>query len=786
MPTFPAVLLGLAVLSTPMASFLEQHDMVWEVPPQRWLEGIPLANGHIGAMVWGDGSTLKITLDRYDAWETRERILGEGDITYAKLRRMVAEGRRKEVEESLFTSLRQGPRPTRLPMPRIEIGFGPSVRWQEARLSLSRATATIGLLVHGKPLKLSLLTHARQNLLWIRMSGDRAGSATVRVRMDHLDSRATRTLKDMGYPDPVVASEAAGGTLHAKTPAGYEYAVAWRRCAAEPSGQCIAVSLLSNQDAEDPLRAARALAEEACRAGGAQASHESWWEDYWKRSFLTVPDAHLEALYYIEMYKLGASTRPGGYPITLQGLWTSDGGMPPWAGDYHLDMNVQQTYWPIYTSNRLELGEPLYRTFFECLPRWQRQCRQFFGFEGIWSGCAIGPRGERVWGYTGAELWPGNAAWLAHHYWLHFLYSQDRQFLRDRAFPFLRLAFLTYANLLEPGPDGRLHIPLSHSPEWGEGSMDALVMDPACDVALIRFLGGAILESTRILGLEDSLTGRVKSVLEGLIDYPRANGSLLISAGKPLTSSHRHHSHLMAIHPLGLLTAEGSEAERLLIQESIAEIRNHGTGAWTGWSFPWMSLIASRAGNGNMAWLMLDLYANLFIKPNTLHVNGDPRMFGLSRFTYEPTTLEAGFGAAAAVMEMLLQSHHGRIRLFPTIPDRWHDAFFSDLRAEGAFLVTARLERGKVRFALITSEAGGPCEVWNPFGGPAVLEELDGKGKYDTRLEGRILRFSTERGRRYLLYPDGRRPNNGEMSRPLPVRTDRERHFYGLKRLARF
>ncbi len=126
------------------------------------------------------------------------------------------------------------------------------------------------------------------------------------------------------------------------------------------------------------------------------------------------------------------------------------------------------------------------------------------------------------------------------------------------------------------------------------------------------------------------------------------------------------------------------------------------------------------------------------------------------------------------------------VPLFAAVPDRWHDAFFSDLRAEGAFLVTARLERGQVRFALIASEAGGPCEVWNPFDGPAFLEEWDGKSGGGTRLEGRVLRFSTERGKRYLLYLDGRRPNTDEMSRPVPMRTGGKRHFYGLKRLARF
>lgn len=760
--------------------------MVWEVPPKKWVEGVPLANGRIGAMVWGDGRPLKITLDKYDAWETRERVLGPGEITYTKLRRLVAEGKRTEVEESLFRRMRNGPRPTRLPMPRLEIDFGPSAKFLGATLSLRKAAATIRLLVGGSPLDVRLWVHARHNVLFIGMKGKAAQRAAVRVTMDHLDEKATQALQRMGKTDTVIKSGTDEGALHSKAPGGYEYAVAWRRATTDQGERVVGVSLLSREDSEDPLGAAQQAAARTCQTNGEAATHEGWWSEYWRKSFLTIPDARLEALYYIEMYKLGSSTRPGGYPITLQGLWTLDGSMPPWAGDYHLDMNVQQSYWPIYASNRLDLGEPLYRTFYDCLPRWQHQAEQFFGFEGIWSGCAIGPRGERIWGYTGVELWPGNTAWLAHHYWLHYLYSQDKQFLRERALPFLRLAFLTYANLLETGPDGKLHVPLSYSPEWGDGALESLVQDPTCDLALIRFLGGAILESGRIVGVERELMVRVQSVLEKLSDYPQSENRLFVSANQPLTASHRHHSHLMAIYPLGLLSPDGSEQDRRLIEASMAEISSRGTGAWTGWAFPWMSLIASRARYGNMAWQMLDVYQNMFIKANTFHVNGDPRRFGLSQFTYEPMTLEAGFGAAAAVMEMLLQSHHGRIRLFPSVPDRWHAAAFSDLRAEGAFLVTAKLEQCKVPFVIVASEAGSTCEIWNPFAGPATLEELGQVGIPARQLEGQVLRFNTERGKRYLLYPADRRPLDQDLAAPVFDRSKTDRNFYGLTRFARF
>jgi alpha-L-fucosidase 2 len=841
MNTLIAAMMACTLGPVPAPEFLDPHDPIWERPPLRWLDGIPLANGDIGTLVWGDGEPLKVTLDKYDAWETRERILGPGDITYAGLRGLLKDGKTREAEACLRTDTlypNGAPYPTRLPMPRLELRFGHPFAWSRARLRLRDATAEITADVAGEPLGIRLAVLANENVLLIRLEGKPAAAARLHVGLDHLNADAKATLKRWGYGDPVVTQETAtSGTLHLKTPTGYEYAIAWASVPCDAgNAHVICLSLLSNADAADPLAAAKDLARRSAEAGAAGglpacaartdnqpvtpaegdrlAPHRAWWADYWKRSYLTIPEARLESLYYIEMYKLGCCSRPGKYPVTLQGLWTLDGGMPPWSGDYHLDMNVQQSYWPIYAANRLDLGEPLYRTFSACLPRWREQCKQFFGFDGIMAGCAIGPHGERIFGYSGVEMWPGNAAWLAHHYWLHFLYSQDRQFLREQALPLLRLAFLTYANLLERGADGKLHVPLSYSPEWGEGGVDGYCTDPNIDLALIRFLAGAIIRSAEVLrepsataasaasslgagggavdttAARDALAQRARDVLAQLAPYVQSGNRLFVRAGTPLSHSHRHHSHLAAIYPLGVLSIDDGSTDRALIEGSLLDIRTKGTGEWTGWAFPWMSLIAARAGRGNMAWQMLDTYTNAFITPNTFHVNGDPRVFGSSLFTYEPMTLEAGFGAAAAIMEMLLQSHDDLIRLFPAIPDRWHDAYFADLRAEGAFLVTARLTAGRVTFVGITSEAGRPCRVRNPFGGPATISVLDptsgALAGEALPLGGDTLGFETKPNARYLLYPVGRRPGADDMRPPQYPRTDAEQHFYGLKKFARF
>ncbi len=769
-----------------LARLLEQHDMLWDAPPEKWLTGVPLANGHIGAMIWGDGEPLKITLDKYDCWELREQVPDPEIFNYQNLRRLVEAGAEEAAQWDMVKRWRidEKPHPTRLPMPRVELDI-PGADDFRARLELLRGAARGSLDCRGGRLVWDAFIPDEQNLLLVEFeTSGQARLPNVTCSLDHLEDEAKQTLEAWGYNRPETGRADQGSQwLRLKFPSGGEYVVAWRMQRTDRGG-LLAVAVLSHHDAENPRAEALKLVREP-DVEALRERHEAWWREWWRTSWLTIADAMLENLWYVEMYKLGCSSRPGGLPITLQGLWTADGVMPPWSGDYHLDMNVQESYWPVYASNHLDAGLPLYETFTQCLPRWREECEEFFGFEGIWSTCAIAYDGSHVHGYHGVEYWPGNAAWLAHHYWLHWLYSREDEFLREQALPMMRGAMETYMNLLEADDEGTLHIPLGYSPEWGEGSVKRYAPDPNCDLALIRWLGESLLEATAHLDVTGHAISaervRWQKTLRNLADYQRDDMGLKVTADDELWESHRHHSHLMAVHPLGTLTRE-DERENALIQRSITHWIDMGTGKWTGWSFPWASLIASRAGLGNMAWDMLQRYP-AFMMPNTLHVNGDWRAFGHSRARYTPMTLEAGFCAAAAIMEMLLQSWGGTIRLFPTVPDAWADAYFEDLRAEGAFRVTAQLTGGEVQYARIVSEAGETCTLRNPW--PDADVTVAGPAGEET-LTGEDLCWETKTEAEYLVYPAGDAPDEGALSPPPPLRPEWQSNWFGLREVPRF
>ena len=154
-----------------------------------------------------------------------------------------------------------------------------------------------------------------------------------------------------------------------------------------------------------------------------------------------------------------------------------------------------------------------------------------------------------------------------------------------------------------------------------------------------------------------------------------------------------------------------------VITNTIRNLEKNGTDWWCGYSFSWMGSLYARAFDGEKAAKVLRTFATCFCLPNSFHVNGDQSGSGKSKFTYRPFTLEGNFAFAAGLQEMLLQSHTGVIHIFPAIPKSWGNAEFHDLRAQGAFLITAKMKEGKVAHVQVMAEKGGILRLLNPFQG---------------------------------------------------------------------
>jgi len=702
-----------------------EHGLHYDTPAMVWDEAMPLGNGLLGGLVWGDGNPLNISLDRTDLWDLRPvPEFQSKDYAFETMYQWVREGRIADLHR-LYDNPYYNPGPTKIPAGRILLSFKKTPTFEKADLDLAGAVATVQF--RNGP-SVQVFVHAVEPVGFIRVES----REPVEFRL--LAPSFAENSIDPAKPNRVVARDdlaALGYTApqEARGPnwvgflqegwGAFRFAVVvlWQ----SRGDRTLAVwSIATSDDAPDPLQLAKTNCTKALsqRFPEAVASHGGWWQEFWSKSSIRVPNKIIERQWYLETYKFGAAARPDTPPITLQGPWTADNRkIPPWKGDYHHDLNTELSYWPAYSGNHLDGESGFLNWLWRTRPNAEAWTRRFFDKPGLNVPMTADLNQNQIGGWHQYTHSSTTAAWLGHHFYLHWRYSMDHRFLRERAYPWLRQTAIFLEAITQIGPDGKRTLPLSSSPEINDNRLDAWFPGITnYDLALIRFTFEKTAELADLLGeSEDAHRWRLR--LSEMPDFATdAEGGLLVAKGYPLKFSHRHFSHLMAIHPLGLIRWENGPRDQKIIQASLAHLRTLGSDWWTGYSFSWLASLAARARDGETAEQALEIFATAFCLRNSFHCNGDQSDKGYSKFRYRPFTLEGNFAAAAGVQEMLLQSYSGVIRLFPAIPKTWKEAAFKTLRAEGAFLVSADLKDGKIQRVEIVAEAGGVCRLENPFG----------------------------------------------------------------------
>ena len=707
-----------------------RHGLHFTNAANVWDKALPLGNGILGALVWGDGQPLRLSLDRTDLWDlTPVPEFESPDYNYATLRRWHEQGRHADAVR-LYETPYHRPAPTKIPAGRIEIHLPSRAKFLDTSLSVKDAVAEMRF-TNG--LRARVFLHATQPVGLIQISGRPVGKPAPKLLAPPFGGNVTNAasggigagdLAQLGYPDPV-RSAGPGWQAFTQTGAlGFHFAahLAWRERDGEWLG---AWTIASSFESTDPAGLARRRVESALDQGFEKMAetHRTWWEQYWSKSSVTLPNAVIERQWFLEQYKFGAASRRGAPPITLQGPWTADNGqLPPWKGDYHHDLNTELSYWPCYSGNHLEEGlsylDWLWATRSNCVA-WTKR---FFNLPGLNVPMTADLNNNQIGGWRQYTHSATTAAWLAQHFYWHWKFSGDRDFLRARAWPYLREASVFIeAVTAQKDSRGKRTLPLSSSPEIHDNRPQAWFKEVTnYDLALMRWLLGATAELADECH-ESSEAIRWRRVRAELPDFALASdGGLLVAPGEPLKSSHRHFSHLMAIHPLGLIDVSDGSTASQTVESSLRELDRLGSGAWCGYSFAWLANLAARAHDGARAERALEIFSTAFTLRNSFHCNGDQSGRGYSNFRYRPFTLEGNFAAAAGVQEMLLQSHRGRIEVFPAVPPSWRDVAFTTLRAQGAFLVSAAQRNGEVERIEVQAERGGSCRVLSPWTGKEI------------------------------------------------------------------
>ena len=423
--------------------------------------------------------------------------------------------------------------------------------------------------------------------------------------------------------------------------------------------------------------------------------HRVWWHTYYPKSYILVPDKKLEQFFWVQMYKLGSATRPEGPVIDLMGPWFKPS---VWAALW-MNLNVQLTYSTLGLTNHLDLEDPLYRLIerhqdqlIENVPeKFRADCSAVsnpVGYDEMRGSVFITDDFQSKQSMNLIVL-----PWLMQGFYEYNQRVGDEERLRTSIYPLMRRTFSVYLHILYLGNDGKYHIPLTYSDEYG------VAQNTSLNLALAKWGFTTLIDCANRLNINDPLLDQWKHVLSNLSALPidPATG-IMIGDDVRFDKSHRHYSHLFAIWPLHTLDVQKEPLMRPVVEQSINRFTSlEGDNCmfkYTGASSLWATL-----GDGDKAlsWLQRALLLLPRDPKRPVPTVGENTLYSENGWP----TFESPIAASRNILDMLLQDDRGNIKVFPALPSTWKNVYFYHLRAQGGKLVSAERKDGKTLWVTI-------------------------------------------------------------------------------------
>ena len=794
--------------------FLQNHDPVYTRAPAEWERGAPMANSLISAMAWGD-SCLKVTLARGDIWEMRRFHPDPDQFHWSCFTKRLEEnqGRAKNLKGIVQTAEDFGPVPQNLPIGRFEVRLkGHEILDYKMRLHLYDAFTSGRITTESGGINWKCHVSAKHPLIIFnyRVIGDEEPSIRFRFAstpdefMDEHKNLKNRFMglnrgndrknlpevshifRDWGYPEPEEKDVDDIHTFCQTLPDNGNYSVAYRTIHISPNEKTLVIAITNDSEHGRAEEEAWRLLKEYSTDNALVMEwqeHIRWWHNFYPASFFTLNDTKLEALYWINIYKLGCLTRQDGMAMPMSGLWIPDNSLPPWGNTYIWNTQQEMPFYATYVGNRLDTQKTTYQLLIDHRDEMRHIGEDFFGIPGGEYLVHLTDYKLGCPNYTADHFQAVSGPWMMQMMWNYYLFSLDTEFMKEHVYPMMKAQCRTLMGILEMGDDGRLHFPWSMSAEYPPGgghlasSMIRFGPDAVSDLSYTRWICETLLKAMNLLGIEDEEAPQWKYTLENLAEFTFDDfGALRVRADMPLSDSHRHLSHLFPITQTHQITPETEEG-RKIIHNCIHALQAAGTGEWMGWTFPETGKIAQLIHDAPMAYELIREYADKFVLENTLDTNGsrDNRAF----------TYHVGFGLTIdsdgmfneALQNFAVSSRNGTAYVFDCVPKELTDMSFYHFRSEGAFLLSGRRTNGKNIFLSVEPEAGGTFRLVSGFGTDITVRCDDQDVEY--KVEGNSVVIETQPGKEYIITPKGITIGT-ELILPLKPR-DYETNYFGTK-----